>query len=52
MMLIVFQVLVLAVGILFLLAGVQEKNRFARVVDSVVGYLLLVLMVATMYLWR
>lgn len=52
MMLIIFQVLVLAVGILFLLSGSQEKVRFNRVADYVVGYLLLVLMMVTMYIWR
>ncbi len=50
-MLIIFQVVDLAVGILFLLSGAQEKTRFGRISNYTVGYLLFVLMVVTMYVW-
>jgi len=50
MMLIISQIVMLVSAVLFLLAGVQEKTRFGRESDYVLGYMLLVLLVATMYM--
>ncbi len=51
-MLSIFQVIIMAVGILFLLSGTQERAAFNRISNYVTGYLLFVLMVVTMYVWR
>lgn len=48
-MAIIFQVVTMVVGILFMIIGSQEKDKFGRITDYTAGYLLLVLVIVVMH---
>lgn len=50
--LIVVEIVLSFLGVLFLMSGTNEKNRFICVTDQTVGIVLLALFIVIIYRWR